>query len=477
MRRRFHVMVFLLLLAALQACTTSSPIPDLPATLGGKGLLVARLYVPGSSAWNNARINIDGKLYGSNLRDGYVAIALDPGEHNFVQLRVEGQRLSNYEPQDPALRKVRGGGAPTYYYVPGGTTTIYYTTLSVGRRFTIEADQITNLGLIVYLSADDPTKQRATTGDSKEYRVVPLDNSAEISYYLETNYPALMATLKERSPKLAPGSYLDSKRLPELRRFIAIQESRGAKFIKNETASALYGDAGTLAVSRTGADGKRTVEVLDTGTLANIVDARRDGERMIFLTSDAKLLTLENGRLAQTSVPYRIHPVRLSSLGNDSVAIVDNRMSILISQDRGKTWSKYDGAMIEKPRNDIGLVADGQGAYVYLGNRGIPSSILYLRSGAATPQVINTPQYRQSVNTTSYNTVIAREAGLFIIYNERDFYFWSRKSHRWELHSKPAFKCKAIGFDASGFDLTVECDGTTYESGNSGLTWSKAGGV
>jgi hypothetical protein len=40
-----------------------------------QGLLVARLYVPGTLAWESARVNIDGRLYSASVRDGYIGIA------------------------------------------------------------------------------------------------------------------------------------------------------------------------------------------------------------------------------------------------------------------------------------------------------------------------------------------------------------------------------------------------------------------
>ena len=477
MLRQHWMFAVLLWVALLQGCASTQSVPELPAELGEKGLLVARLYVPGSTIWRNAQINIDGKLHGANLRDGYVAIALDPGEHKFVQLRLQGQHLAHYEPQESPLRMVRGGGsAPTYYYVPGGTTTIYYTTLSVNRSFTIESGKIANLGLMVYLSADDPSKQRAAVNESKEYYAIPVDNSAEISYYLQTNYPALIATLKDRAPKLAPGKYLEAAKLPELRRFIAAEEVRKGKLIDNGGVSAVYGDAGTVVLSKLGTDGKRTIDVLDTGTLANIVDGQRDDDRFIFLTADAKLLTIDHGRLTQASLPYRIHPVRLGRYGNGNFAIVDNRMTVLVSPNHGKTWSKYDGAAVETPRDDIGLVSDGENAYVYLGNTGVPSAILQFRPGEATPRAIDRPQHDAGISTTSRNTVVARAAGLFIVYNEpRDFYFRPRANERWEVYSKPGTKCKAIGVDDTGRDLRVECDGAPYESHDSGRTWTRTG--
>ena len=472
------VVLVLGLCTAFQGCSTPSVIPELPRTLADKGLLVARLYVPGSSLWDNAQINIDGKLSGANLRDGYVAIALPPGEHRFVQLRVEGQQLTRYDPADQSFLKAKGGGSYHYYYIPGGSTIIHFTTLSVNRTFTIEAGKITNLGLLVYLSADDPTKQHATVDQRKEYYTIPVDNNAEISTYLETNYPDLMATLQERAPRLASGGppYLAPAKLPDLRRAIATLESRAGKLITTGTVAVAYGDAGTLVSIKMGTDRKPVIDVLDTGTLANIVDARSSGERLLFLTSNARILALEQGKLAQISVPERIQPLRMAAPNASDLIIVDNRMRILTSRDLGRTWTKYEGAMLERPRNDIGLAQDDDGAYVSLGSTGVPTSILYVQAGATAPRQIPAPQ-QQGVPGHSRNVLVARKAGLFIISGEHDFYFRASGSQRWDVYSKPGAKCKPMGIDVTGIDLTIECDGVTHESNNSGKTWTKAGSV
>jgi hypothetical protein len=45
------------------------------------------------------------------------------------------------------------------------------------------------------------------------------------------------------------------------------------------------------------------------------IDARAATASAFFLTSEAKLLTLDQGKLMQANVPFRVHPVRLNSLG------------------------------------------------------------------------------------------------------------------------------------------------------------------
>lgn len=476
MRRSILLFALSSCVATLCGCASKSSIPTLPDKLVEQGLVVARLYMPGSASWDNAKVDIDGKLHSSGLRDGFIAIALSPGEHYLSQLRIEGRLLSLDDSGGSGMRKVRGGGAPTYYYVPGGSgVRTYYTTLAVMRRFQVEAGKITNLGLMVYL-ADNKNSSET----SKQYHAVALDNSAEIGYYLETNYPALIATMPDHAPKLAPGTYLDPKKLPELRRYIAALEAKSKKIVTAGNTSVLYGDAGTLVAARPkdGSGGGSTLEVLDTGTLANIVDARRDDDRLVFLTSEAKLLTYEGGKLSRTSVPYRIHPVKMSSIGKNNLTIVDNRLSILSSQDGGAHWTKYDGAHIDTPRSDIGVVSDAHGAYIYLGDHGLPNPILYLEAGKTTPEVVAPPPHpAPPIQDKTFNLVILRESGLFIVYPRSEFHFRSNATRTWQIYSKPAVDCKGIGFDTAGVDLTVDCGGVKYESVDSGRTWTKAGGA
>ncbi|MFL6624192.1 MAG: hypothetical protein ACJ8J7_06215 [Sulfurifustaceae bacterium] len=479
MPRYVSAFVVLCWLGLTSGCVTNQSIPDLPATLGDQGLMVARLYVPGTLAWENARINIDGKLYPASLREGYVAVALDAGEHDFVQLRVEGQQLSRYEPDDAALRKVRGGGGGGYrapVYVPGSSYTVYFTTLTVNRHFKVEAGKIVNLGLIVYVPArEDANQKNATTGKGKQFYTVTLDNNVEMSSYLRTNYPTLMASLKDSSITMAPATYLEANRLPDLRRLIASHEITKGRLVASSGLTAAYGDAGTIVVFKSGGkDGKLSADVLDTGTLTNIVDAQPDGDRLVFLAADGKVYTFEQGKLSKTAIPFPLHAVRLGVMRSHALAVVDNRLRIAMSSDGGTSWTKYEGSMVEKPRSDMGVASDGEGVYVYAGNRGLPSSILYLRPNDAKAQVIPGPVQNAAIPSTSFSYPVARESGIFLIYKERDFYFRSRTpGEGWSVRSKPGNGCRPIVFDTTGRKLKVECDGASYESDNGGSTWTK----
>jgi hypothetical protein len=472
MLSRFLLFPAVLCVALLGGCVTRSSVPALPSSLGLDGLMVARVYIPGSTFWQNAQVDIDGRPYNASLRDGYIAIALPPGEHRLHNLRVDSTTPFTTSSYGPAIVPVKGGGggyrAPIY--IPGSSYTIYYRTLSVERSFVVEANKVVNLGLMVYVAADD---SKQTSGQTKQYYNIPLDNSAEMRHYLETNYSGLMASLKERNISLAPGKYLESARLPDLRRLIALEEARKGKLLADTTTSLAYGDAGTLVMRRLGPGAKPVFEVLDTGTLAPIVEGLHDRERFVFLSSDAKLLTVEHGKLTTTVVPFRTHPVRLLAVGK-AMAIVDNRMGILTTQDRGQTWSKFDGAMIDDPRNDMDAVTDTHGVFVYLGKQGMPSAIVHLPESGATPRVIALPPPSQAPLYNKWNTLAAKPSGLFIEFAQwPDFYFLSRSDEKWSMRAKPKTDCGPIDFDDVGQRLKTTCEGEVFESADTGRTWAR----
>jgi hypothetical protein len=476
-RRIFKTMIAVLLFATFGGCATRQSLPELPTALEGKGLLVARLYVLGLHSMENASINIDGKSMSSSLRDGYIAVALEPGEHKLNQIRAEGQLLSrNMIEEESPMRLAKGGSAPTYIYIPGSSYTVHYTTLAVDRTFRIEPGKVTNLGLIVYLPVlNDPNIKKATVNSSREFRVFALDNNVETNAFLETNYPDLVRSLTSREITLAPAKYLDSKNLSGLRQAIAYYENRGPNVLASPTKTVVYGRAGTIvALNRESMGIKQpAVEVLDTGTLADIVGGVRNGEQFTFLTSDAKLLFWDGHKITQTPLPYRVHPVRLHSLGERGLIVVDNHLRILTAQNPNDEWINYEGVMTKMPRNDVNIATEKSGAYISIGNRGVPENIYFIPAGESVPKSIGTPEKRLAVSSIDMPFLVARESGLFILYNKPSFYFRSNRSQSWELYSQPQGKCKPMKIDSEGRNLAIECDGINYQSNNSGATWTR----
>lgn len=462
-------------LLGLHGCVRTS-VPQLPTALGpGEGLLVARLYVPGLDALDNAQIDVDGSLRSSAMRDGYVAIPLAEGAHTLKQLRVEGHVLGAAPVEREApVRLARGGGAPIHVYGPGTTRRIEWTTLSIERSFEITPGRITNLGLMVYLPVvDPPGTVSARQNGSRQFKVFAVDNGAETRAFLETNYPALTASLPTRELVLAPARYLAPDKLPDLRRAIAYHESRGPHVVASRTTAVVYGRAGTLVALRRDAPAEpgAGVEILDPGTLADVLGGVVSGERFTFVTSDGKVLTWEGGAVAQAPLPTRAQPVGIWRLGATGLLVVDNRMRLYASREPGAPWQEYTGYSIDAPRNDIQVAPDGEGAYISLGDRDAPRSVSYLRAGASAPSRLAPPLPEQS-GSGPYS-MVARGTGLYVLYGaSQPFLQWRRSDGQWRVRKLPAASCKPMVIGDDGRDLRVECSGQIYRSTDAGATWS-----
>lgn len=456
------------LLLIASGCVTRSSVPELPEKLVmGDGLLVARMYMPGAAGWSNAEIRINGRMYRASLRDGFLAMSLPAGEHTLDSLRVLADLVSyrQSEQEKNPLVPVRGvgvvrGGAPVY--IPsysGSSTVIHYKILPIERKFKIEPGKVTSLGLMVFVTDNK---------DKNKFYTLNFDNSTDVKHYLEANYPVLMQSLSDRAINLALGNYGNSDRLLAARRAIAIQEAASGKFIPSDGDSVIgYGDAGTLAwIKGLAKDKTLDIEVYETGTLSKIVDFEKDGDRTVFLTADAKLLSLDkNKRLTRTQLPNQWHTVSLKVLPKGDLIVTDNRMRLLTSTDKGNTWKTYDAAVQKTPTNSYDFTVTDSGYYVYARDGSAPV-ILHRRYGQTDYRVISAP-------SGAGGTLTENQAGLFLTSFGRDFHFLPAGRQEWQLRSKPTGSCKAITFEAEGRMLKTQCQDGMYESTDAGATWKK----
>jgi hypothetical protein len=472
---RIRYLVALLLAVFVQGCVSTSSVPELPETLGENGLLVGKIYMPGSYRWGNSQVTIDGQIHNASLRDGYLALSLAPGEHTLQNLRTQGwnEKVSRETSTSPFV-PVKGGGssggyrAPTYYYTPGSTT--YYTTLPINQKFKIEAGRITSVGMYVFL---------VDQNDPKKFFTIQLDNSKEMSYYLDTNYPALMGKLIDRNLVLAPGKYIDATKLPSLRQLIAAKEYGAGHFVPSRNLAVAYGNAGTIVALHLDKDKKDAppkIDILDTGTLADINDVQLQGERLNFLTADGQILVLNNTTLSRQAIPYRVQPLHFRYFGEHGIVVVDNRRRLLFSNNDGQSWSTYEGVLLEKPSNASALTSTRDGVYLY-STDGVPKSISFHGYNPPTHVTVPTPVERGSIPAYTYSRLVATDAGLFIDYiGARDFHFKPAGQNDWQLRSTPVGKCERIVYEPSGRGLNISCDKIGYRSDDGGQNWHQLSG-
>lgn len=476
-----HRIATLVLVGLLLGCASTSflpelPVPELPESLDGDGLLVGKIYMPGSYRWNNSQVLINGRVYNTSLRDGYLAMRLSPGEYTLQNLRVTGwnDKVSRAVPASP-YERVRGGAggsyrAPTYnYYVPGAPTYVHYTLLPIDQKFTIEANRVTSIGMVLLITDRDPK-------ETKKFYTFRLDNSREMSHFLDANYPKLMSALADRSLLLASANYQTADKLPNLRQMIAMKEAGAGHYFVAGRNIVVYGSAGSIVLlqaNQTGKDARPTPKVLDTGTLADIKQLQAQGERLNFLSADAQVLILDKEQLIHRAIPYRVQPQRFLRFGENSIMVVDNRRRFLVSNDDGRTWANDETAMLEKPSDVLQMLATRDGVYVYT-LLGAPDSIILHSYQNAANQIIPAP--REDGRVPGYSgarQLVATDAGLYMNYFVQDFYFKPNGQTDWQVRSKPAGKCGIISFDPAGRVLDITCDKTPYRSEDGGRSWVK----
>lgn len=461
--------IALLAVGALSGCVSTASLPELPEALEGDGLLVGEIYMPGSFRWDSSQVTINGRIYNASLRDGYLAIKLPPGEYTIDNLRTHGwnDKLSRHvEEQSPYVKTKGSYRPPTYIYVPGTPTYTYYTLLPIKQKFTIEANRITNIGMYVFLV--DPK-------DAKKFYTVKLDNSREMAHFLDTNYPKLMATITNRTPVSVDTTYLDTGKLPDLRRSIAAKEARLGRMVTAGQQTLVYGGAGTAVLfpfDKEKKDAPPTVQVLDTGTLADIKGVQLQGERASLLTADAQVLVVDKGKLARRPIPYRVHPLHFRRFGDRGIVALDNRRRLLLSHDDGVTWTKDESAMVEEPTNNLDVYATHDGIFVYNTGRGVPDAILMRSYKEPTMRPIPTPTEHGRSGTYLRPHLFANDNGLFIDYRGRDFHYKPNgEKAAWQVRAMPAEKCGYIGSLAKAINVT--CDKVNYYSEDGGLNWIK----
>lgn len=470
---RIHCLITLLLAGLVQGCVTASSVPELPETLGENGLLVGKVYMPGSHRWGNSQVTINGRVHNASLRDGYLALSLAPGEYTLQNLRTEGwnEKVSHNTIASPFVPvRSSGGGYRAPVYVPGTTSyrtvyTVYYTTLPINQKFTIAAGKITSVGMYVFLTGPK---------EPKKFITVQLDNTREMRHYLDTNYPALMGGITDKNIILASGKYIEAAKLPTLRQLIAAKEIGAGRLIPGRNTTITYGNAGTIVVLRPDKgkkDAPPKAEILDTGTLADINDVQFQGERLNFLTADGQILTFDNNTLNRQTIPYQVQPLRFRYFGQHGIVVVDNRRRLLLTNNNGQNWSRYEGVMLEKPSNLTEITATHDGIYLYSAD-GVPKSISFHGHNQAAHVIIPPPSERGRIPAYARGRLVATDAGLFIDYfGAGEFHFKPTGKNDWQLRSTPAEKCGRIVYEPAGRVLNVRCEKTGYRSDDAGQNW------
>jgi hypothetical protein len=231
----FRLALMVGLAGLLSSCAT--PLVMIPDDIGDRGLLVAQVAAPNMPDVMRAVPDINNKEYQFGMRDGFIVIALEPGEYTLGYLSV-----------------LLGTGSTTTPI--GGTSyTRSMRNYPIKKRFKIEAGRFTNLGLLV-LEPGGKTGEAA-----KKFNLLLLDNSDDMVTFLKESHPRLFASMKNRTPLLGEGPYLNKEQIQQLRQAVATDAAR-KKQASNEPLHYVAGAAGNPCAHRKGRERSRPGEGL-----------------------------------------------------------------------------------------------------------------------------------------------------------------------------------------------------------------------
>src|SRR5262249_41790788 len=213
-----------------------------------------------------------------------------------------------------------------------------------------------------------------TGEEAKKFRLFSLDNSADMATFLRESHPSLFASMKNRTPLVGEGPYLNAEQTRQLREAIAIDMARKRQAV-SEPFDYVGGPAGTLARIEKGANGRAQVKVFDTGTLADLSRCTSAAWGAACLKSSSEYILVRGGTLSVRQVPSGIAANSVHVFGGKGLMLIDHSMNIYSSFDGGDNWSKYAGVALAKPveptttwpdpKNRFAMHAGRSGYYIY----------------------------------------------------------------------------------------------------------------
>lgn len=443
-----NIVVGLLTLVLSSACSTVPPIDQdlvvtpLPSELGKDGIVMATFVFPTVySKLRNGYAEISrGKR---QITNGQLVAALRPGKYKLRSLHAEWAERATYETMRHHTERLK---------------------FDQDREFTVETGKVTNLGLVIVLASTQPNMLKRAT-------MALADNNVEQENYLRANYPDSINQLRSPTPLLAPGKYVDQAELRKIRGLIAESVPPPHPVVGEFRVE--IGGAGTANIwSRE--EGTRNLknELLETGTLAEIVDVINDNGDLLILSADGWILRYRDGRIQKSRLPLPVHAIKFAVLGSGGLVAVDNRMRIFASANRGQSWSTYTGLRLSEPTKKIQFVHGSMGSYIYTKPGNTIESIVYVANNAQefralpVPQTLfDRPQYGAKLREVT--------GGLWIDYHGKEFQYLATGQTVWQSRSKPRENCMLNDTGLSASTLIADCAAERYQSRDGGKNWMK----
>lgn len=459
MKLTMHTRIHFLLLIALgflAACVSNTAnTVRIPDDLGQQGLLLVKLSSDHLAMLNKVQPQVNDKLYKDGYQDsGYVELVLAPGEYTFNSLMSSVQGGSN------------GRGEAT----AASASSVKYP---IDKKFRIEAGKVSNLGILFFLTHAE---------ENKKYTMVQIDNTEEARRHLQTAYPKLYASLRDKTPWLVPGVYLQAPELSALRKEIALRASTHMSAEDLAETEFLTATIGTLALiqkkprgAAQGTPGK--IDMIETHTLEDVDSQHCAAARgRLVCVLGGRLITVNGAERRAQPLPSPMAMVdRAHVFGTRGIVLTDRRLHIFSSLNNGVNWSRYDDAVLSEPLDTstkVGFENGKKGFYIY--SAGSDRTILYTPYAQLAYKKMELPAMVKNVpHLREFDGGVAIGPE-FSLLGDATLYIGSFDSPQWAERRIPYTQCAKLKLeDRTSEKLSVVCLGQTYRSNDGGRTWEK----
>lgn len=346
------------------------------------------------------------------------------------------------------------------------TSTVIYP---INRQVTVKENQAVLTGTL-YVLRDDPP--------SKEILVFQIDTQDRIKAYLKT-LPAFAGWTDERfvGPGwkfVAPGTVANLQRLMIAK---AVKQDSYYQYAKRIGHGAYAGPLATLG-RVTLSNGKYSVRLFPQDGIDRL-DTCRASRADIACTAfnwagEKMFVYVDNGQ-SQAPAPLPVsHEAKELILEDDTnVYLVTDHLEVLVSHDKGHSWSVAQEALRKKPLgfDDFMNVYSGERG-LYINTTADVRLVLHKKPGESTFQPLTTPDWLGygDINETHYGLYIGPEFSLF----SRSKLFFQDSNGNWSRYELPGRECShlyVVGNDDE--ELIAQCAPGYYLSTDRAKTWSE----
>ncbi len=420
--------------------------PNVPESLGEKGLVIAEVAIVGVVLPypSEKNIYIDGRKKGKLIR-GYFAVVLPVGEHTLDSLYVE-----------------------TSLGRAGGVSYMKSVNLPIRRKFSIRSGEVTNLGQLLLTSDHTMAKE-------KRFNTYAVDNTEDMKYFLKAHYPNFYEKLRPNALRLESGTYVKGSDLQKLRQIIASVRINNYKAVCNKLPHHVLGPAGTIAILKQHQGRSPGFDFIPSPVMTDILSSSEPDriDRFAFLANDQRFFIYHSGHINQRTLPVKDVSPSIYIAGDKDIILAYHKFHLYISNDDGQTWHPFDAAAVKNDKYGRSRFADDIDGYYII--HSYPPRLLYATHGSSDLKNVPIPLDADNIRQfTPCRSELFLEKNITAWTSKTPFPFYvrSRTGRDWETRYMPRAECNPIHFiDGSGKNMRTICEQDVFLSDDGGRSW------